>query len=361
MISLKRFTELYSATVLGTGNNNGIHLRRDLKYEFKSYYKLRVKGENTLKLFFVNEIESTGNYAAGEKGGEFEIESAYAAVTDDMEGERHKTILTFGGKEAKKVSPGEQYESDSFFITYDGKYLVLDFVLRAKERTLLPSTSESASTGRIIRGGKEMQSENFGFRPCFIGAKKDFKKTVGFMGDSITQGTRIEPDSYEGWSHRIGLSLEEDVSFWNLGMGWSRAYDAAADGVFLQKAAMCDEVFICFGVNDLRAGRRTAKELIGDLDETEQLLKKRNPEIKVYFLTVPPFNMTETEEAYRKEVNDYIKKNKSFFDIAKVLEADSYGSVKKEFMADECDAHPNGLAGKAVFESFLKWREENSW
>ncbi|MGM9551421.1 MAG: SGNH/GDSL hydrolase family protein [Clostridia bacterium] len=359
---MKKFTDYYCATVLGTGNNNGIYLKSDTEYIFKSYYKLRAEGENTFRLFFINEVESTGNFRIGKKGDSYTIKHAYAAFSRDKNTEENKVDITFDLSEEKKVEVGERFSTDEFVFDYKKEgYMVLTFVVKTDSRAFLPSTNESASTGRIFENGKEIWSDNFSLRPIFIGVIKDKEKTVGFMGDSITQGTRTTPDAYEAWTHRIGNSFKENISFWNLGLGWARAYDGAENGIIIEKGAMCDEVFVCYGVNDLKSGGREADCVINDLKKIKENLKSRNENIIVHFLTVPPFNMSGYEEAQRKEINKFIKTTENYFDIAAFLEKDDSGSVIKEYMAGEDDAHPNGLGGESVFSGFEKWRESSKW
>lgn len=359
---MEKFTNYYSATVLGCGNNNGILLKSGMEYVFKSYYKLRSEGEDIYKLFFVNRVDSTGNCRAEKFGDGYEICEAYAAYSPDKEKEENMVKITFDGKNTKAVKPGEVYSADEFKFTYNPEgYLVLTFKIVTDGRKFLPSTNESASTGRVFENGKEIWWDNFTLRPAFVGIKKEKKKTVAIWGDSITQGSRTVVDAYEAWSHRIGNSMKDDISFWNLGMGWARAYDASLGGVFTQKAAMCDEVFICFGVNDIRSGGRSAEELIGDIEKATKMLKEINPDIKIHLLTVPPFNMTQIEEAQRKKVNEYIKATEGYFDIAACLESDMEGSVKSEYMTNSDDPHPNGAGGLAVFEGFKAWRAQNKW
>ena len=359
---MEKFTNYYSATVIGTGNNNGICLKENSEYVFKSYYRLRVEGEDAYKLFFSNTVDSTGNCRAEKKGDGYTICEAYAAYSPDKVEESEGIRITFDGKKEKTVSPGEVFSTDEFKFDYkkDG-YLVLVFKVKTEGRKFLPATNESMTTGRIFENGVEKWWDNFSLRPAFIGVKREKRKTVAFWGDSITQGSRTGLDKYEAWAHRIGAFLESDISFWNLGMGWARAYDASLGGVYTQKAAMCDEVFICFGVNDIRSGGRSAGEVICDLKRAKEHLCEKNPDIKVRFLTIPPFNMSEFEEKQRKLVNEYIKTTEEYFDIAKVLEKDDEGSVKDEFMSSSDDAHPNGEGGKAVFEEFLAWRERTKW
>lgn len=348
--------EYFSATVLGTGNNNGIYLKAKREYIFKSRYKLRLDGKYNFKLFFANIIETTGTFERNTPGGEYTIKEAFA----ETGGER--TDIYFDGGREKHVLPKEEFETDEFSLKYArGSTLVLTFKVAAGNDVLLPTTNESASTGRIFEDGLEIFSDNHALRPYFIGAKKPFEKAVGFLGDSITQGTRTGVDRYEAWAHRIGNSLDESVSFLNIGMGWSRAYDAADGGFFLKRAAMCDEVFVCFGVNDIRSGRRTAEEIIEDLKTIGEKLSEMRPGIKVRFLTVPPFNMLRREERERQRVNEFIRGTKEYFDIAKALDLDGEGRVNPEFMADKDDSHPNGKGGKAVFDAFLEWRLRENW
>lgn len=359
---MKRFTDMFSAAVSGTGNNNGIVLEGGKEYLFKSFYRLRADGEVRFKLFFSNSVETTGNCRAGKVGDGYEIVSAYAAFSKDKQSEENAVKITFDKKDGKKVEPGEVFESDFFDCTYkkDG-YLVLAFEVATEGRTFLPSTDESATSGKMFVDNEEKACGNFVLRPAFIGVDKPFKKTVAFWGDSITQGTRTGIDKYEAWTHKIGFSMPDDISFWNLGMGWARAYDASLGGVFTQKSAMCDEVFVCFGVNDIRSGGRTAENVIDDLKKAKELLERANPSIKVRFLTVPPFDMSLYEEAQRKKVNEYIRSTKEFFDIASCLEKDDDGNVKDSFKVSSDDSHPNGDAGDAIYEAFVRWREKYKW
>lgn len=359
---MEKFTRYYSATVLGLGNNNGIYLKPDTEYIFKSYYKLRCDGKEKYRLFFVNRVETTGNCRIGKIGDRYTIKEAYAAFSEDKLSEEGKTDITFFGKKEKAVDEGEEYSCDEFEFTYDKKgYMVLTFVVKTEGRVFLPSTNESASYGIVYENGKEIWYDNFTLRPAFIGADKRFEKTVGFWGDSITQGSRTGIDKYEAWTHRIGNSLPEQVSFYNIGMGWARAYDACEDGVFIEKAKMCDEIFLCFGVNDIKSGGRKAEDIINDIKLACSKLRENNKDIKIHLLTVPPFNMSRFEEAQRQKVNKYIISVNGHFDIAKYLECDNIGEVRREYMAGEDDAHPNGEGGRAVFEGFELWRDRNKW
>lgn len=349
---MEKFTKLYSGTVAGTGNNNAICLKGGKKYVLESRYKLRAEGECRFKLFFANIIESTGNFRRDTPGSEYVIKKAYAKACG-----REKE-MTFGGSAEKRVLPGEEFSSDEFTLFYDkDEFMELIFEVEAESDILLPSTYESTTRGRVFEDTEAIYTDGHSLRPYFIGIYREFEKTVGFFGDSITQGTSTTEDAYEAWAHRIGNSLSDSVSFYNIGMGWSRAYDAAGGGIFLKKASMCDEVFVCFGVNDIGSGGRKAIDVIADLETIKRELRG----VKMRFLTIPPFNFAQKEECERKKVNAYIRKTPEYFDIASVLEDGEEGRIKREFMAGADDPHPNGVAGEAVFNAFLRWRAESEW
>lgn len=87
--------------------------------------------------------------------------------------------------------------------------------------------------------------------PGMIGCKREVKLRIGFLGDSITQGIGATPNSYLHWNARVAEVLGRDYSFWNLGIGYGRAHDAASDGIWLSKAKQMDLIVLCMGVNDL--------------------------------------------------------------------------------------------------------------
>lgn len=111
---------------------------------------------------------------------------------------------------------------------------------------------------------------------------------VDVFGDSITQGVRTALDGYEYWVARIAEGLGARYGVWNLGSGWARAYDAAADGAWLGKVKHGQgehpgsQVILALGVNDIDIGARTAEQLLGDLETIISLLKKTIPPRKSF-------------------------------------------------------------------------------
>ncbi len=61
-------------------------------------------------------------------------------------------------------------------------------------------------------------------------------------------------NSYEHWNAVVAENLGSQYGFWNLGLGYGRAADAATDGAWFFKAKQNDIVVVCYGVNDIFQG-----------------------------------------------------------------------------------------------------------
>ncbi len=334
-----------SLIVSGTGNNNFIPMKKGETADFLSWYLPRRRGELELTIKYFNRIYSTGCSKRDKPGGRFTVLGASAGygakAAPRLEGE---TALTFGGEPFVQVCGG--FESDPAKLTMpEGSLLGIRLKIRADEDIELPSTDESASSG--YRSG--LRTLNV-LRPNFIGYKGEYRSTLVFFGDSITQGTRTATDRYEAWSHRTALAMPSDINVLNLGMGWSRAYDAAADGLFMNLAKNADKIIICFGVNDIKSGGRSGENIIESLKTIHRLLRENRPSVDIIQCTVPPFNMDPWQEEQRQKVNRAVLGGEfgtKVFDIGAILE-DGGGRVKPEYMSAPDDAHPNGRGGEAI-------------
>ncbi len=341
----------FSLTVSGIGNNNHCSVKGGELTDFLSWYKPRRHGRLKLAIKYFNRIYSTGCGAREEKGDPFTVEAAYIGYgfkpckTPELE-----APLTFNGEGSVFVEEG--YQSDECEIEIpENAWLCVRLKVTAEKDASLPSTDESASGG--YRNG--LRTLNV-LRPNFIGCAGSFKETLIFFGDSVTQGTRTATDKYEAWSHRAGLAQDNLVNVINLGMGWSRAYDAAADGIFMKLAKYADKITVCFGVNDIKSGRRNGEQIIADLKKTVRLLKEHNPNVEIILFTVPPFNMEPWDEEQRQKVNRAVLSGEiteKTFDFGKILEL-SGGRVRPEYMSSPDDAHPNGIAGDAAARELIK-------
>lgn len=373
-------TEYTSATVLSTAANFIMNRQEPFAHTFRTYIRLRENGSLKLKFWHSNAVDSTwdqGQEAVGsEPGGDWVIETAYIAdggtVPDGTITEKTQRALTFGGNVSKAVAAGECFWSDEASIDLpEGHYLAFTWTIKTLTagKSIPFNVEGMLATAYDAPGNLAAQESSEGFTesdkllvlPSFIGYKKSVNKRLVFLGDSITQGVRTLKDEYEYWVARIADGLGTDIGIWNIGSGWARAYDVAADGPWLNKAKQSDEVMIVLGVNDIDIGCRSADELLGDLKNIISKIKAENAEASIILSTVPPFNFQgEREETWRK-VNQEILTNPPIgvsrvFDIASLLSlpAPDDHRIRPEYMSGTDDPHPNGLAGKTVADAFLK-------
>lgn len=370
-----------SATALSTAANFIMNAAEPFTHTYRTYVRLRENGSLTLKFWHSNNVDSTwdlGQEANGsEPGGEWVIEAAYIAdgglVPDGSVTPGTQIPVTFGGEGPRQVAPGECFWSDEAKLELpEGHYLAFTWTIRTLaagksfpynvEGMLVSGFDAHGDLAGSETAEKFSESDKLLAAPSYIGYKKQVAKKLVFLGDSITQGVRTEKDAYTYWAARIAEGLGTEYGLWNIGSGWGRAYDVAADGPWLNKAKQGDELLMVLGVNDLDIGKRTSDELLGDLAGIITKIKKANPAAKIILSTVPPFNFAEERETYWRAVNAVIRNTPPagvdrVFDIAAVLSetAPEEHRIRPEYMSNEFDPHPNGHAGKAVAEAFLAW------
>ena len=139
-----------------------------------------------------------------------------------------------------------------------------------------------------------------------IGVDRKAQKRIAFLGDSITQGIGTSVNSYAHWNAVFAEKLGSDYSYWNLGLGYGRADDAASDGIWLFKAKQNDIVFVCFGVNDILQGYNA-----DEIKKNLQLIvdKLHEAGIVVIVQTVPPFDYSPEHQIIWDNVNNFIVNN----------------------------------------------------
>ena len=102
----------------------------------------------------------------------------------------------------------------------------------------------------------------------------------------------------------LSEKLGKEYSYWNLGLGYGRASDAATDGAWLYKALQNDIVFVCYGVNDILQDC-SEEQIKSNLSLIVDRLKTRGK--KVILQTVPPFSYEGEKLEMWKRINNYIK------------------------------------------------------
>lgn len=353
------FTTYVSNTVVSTGNNFYIEKAENITY--RAYLPVEQYGELEYKFFFTNTVDSTytkGKIAfVGKSGGSYTISNATVAdggtgVEDEI---TNRTPVTFGGKETKEVAADESYWSDPVTMNIpEGHYMVWEWTVSGEgipcnKMSSLTSTASSAD-GETFEFCDEIPL------PQIIGAKRDVKHMVAAIGDSITQGCQTEQMKYEFWASKISTQLGSDVAFFNCGLGWARASDAASNENWLSRVSQYDTVIVAFGTNDIVSGKyggkkSSAEEIDEYLDAIVSYLTEKGCDVILF--NAPPQDFKKTNEGIRTALNEKIpaiaeKYGAKFFDFSALL------STEDEPGKAVYGGHPNGEGGTVVADAFVK-------
>ncbi len=353
------FTTYVSNTVVSTGNNFYIEKAENITY--RAYLPVEQYGELEYKFFFTNMVDSTyakgKNAFVGKDGGAYTVSNAVIADggTSTEDEITNRTPVTFGGKETKEVAADESYWSDPVTMNIpEGHYMVWEWTVSGEgipcnKMASLTSTASSAD-GETFQFCDEIPL------PQLIGAKRDVKHTVAAIGDSITQGCQTEQMKYEFWASKISTQLGSDVAFFNCGLGWARASDAASNENWLSRVSQYDTVIVAFGTNDIVSGKyggkkSTAEEIEGYLDTIVSYLTEKGCDVILF--NAPPQDFKETNEGIRTALNEKIpsiaeKYGAKFFDFSALL------STEDEPGKAVYGGHPNGEGGTVVADAFVK-------
>lgn len=353
------FTTYVSNTVVSTGNNFYIEKAENITY--RAYLPVEQYGELEYKFFFTNMVDSTyakGKDAfVGKDGGAYTVSNAVIADggTSTEDEITNRTPVTFGGKETKEVAADESYWSDPVTMNIpEGHYMVWEWTVSGEgipcnKMSSLTSTASSAD-GETFEFCDEIPL------PQIIGAKRDVKHTVAAIGDSITQGCQTEHMKYEFWASKISTQLGSDVAFFNCGLGWARASDAASNENWLSRVSQYDTVIVAFGTNDIVSGKyggkkSTAEEIEEYLDTIVSYLTEKGCDVILF--NAPPQDFKETNEGIRTALNEKIpaiaeKYGAKFFDFSALL------STEDEPGKAVYGGHPNGEGGTVVADAFVK-------
>lgn len=363
---MKYFEKFVSNTVAGSGNQKFFNLEDGEVKCGRVFYKITVGGEFNYSLLFSNIMDST--FADGSEShknlicNSWQIHSAkvYKCVkfnedkdvlemtmTDGADGDivvLPFCELTFNSKKEKTVMPGEFFSSDPVTLSFDkGDYLCLEIEFSGRK---LPYHEESIIPVFVKEDGVWKYSKQMPFAGM-IGIDRQVKARIAYFGDSITQGIGTPINSYSHWNAVLSEKIGNEYSFWNIGLGYGRANDAASDGAWLYKAKQSDIVFVCFGVNDIIQGLEE-EQIKKDLKTIVQILKNEGK--TVIMQTIPPFDYTGGHIDEWKRINAYIKEELApmvdmLFDNSSVL------SVSKD------EAHITKYGGHPDSEGCRIWGE----
>lgn len=349
------FEKYVSNTYISTSNNKKISEAKEVTY--RAYLPVEAYGEFEYCFYFSNTVDSTWgdgrSVYAGLQGEEYVISSA--SVGDGGKGFEDTAEMipvTFdGGSAGKTVAPGEKFWSDP--VTFDvaeGNLLVWEWTVTGKN---IPCINMSDLTTCYANGVYTNELP----LPAMFGCNREVKKTVAALGDSITQGCQTTSHAYKFWAADIAQDLGSEYSFWNLGLGYSRASDIAQKGNWLERAKNADIVLVEYGTNDIVSGQNidmgpsSAEQIEGWVDTVVGELKSAGCEVILF--NAPPFDYDANSEAVRISFNEKVpeiakKHGAEFFDFASYL-SDSSDPSKAKF-----GGHPNDEGCRIVADAFLE-------
>lgn len=301
----------YVSNTLAASSNQAIFIAGDADkiYTSRAYYKIFAEGEYNYSFLFSNMTDSTFGTKSHKNFvcSSWTMRSVRVGVCKECSTERMTEPekmypVTFGFAYEKTVMPGEFFASDEIKLRFDnGDYICIEISWHGR---MIPYHHETLVPVFSLENGEWVPSAVI---PAvnMIGCDRETERRIGFLGDSITQGIGTPANSYKHWNAMLAEKLGDKYSYWNLGIGFARASDAASDGAWLFKAKQNDIVFVCLGVNDILAGRG-AQKIAKDIFNIISILNAHR--IKVILQTVPPFDYDCRQTMVWENVN-YIIKN----------------------------------------------------
>lgn len=332
------FSEYVSNTLAGTSNQ----LFFDCPGERTGYafYRIFKEGRFDYSFFYTNTVDSTfgkGEISrAGDLCGSYEISALSVAVIKNKEaalsGRADFLPLTFDGERTRTVLPGEAFVSDPVSLTVDrDDYLCLRMTFSGGR---LPCHVENLIP-TYVDEGKGAVSSKYLPLPSMVGVRRPVRRQVAFWGDSITQGIGTPEDSYLGYVPVAARELGSEYSFWNLGIGYGRAEDAATDGAWAAKVRQCDTAVVCFGVNDILH--------VGDFERAKTAISQIAGILRdktVIFQLIPPFDYNREKGEIYQALNEHIRTHVAPR-VTAVFDETPFLAEKENPLAAIYGGHPN--------------------
>lgn len=267
---------------------------------------------------------------------------------------RNAVTLTFDGSPSFRVEPGMVFACDPFDLplrrehTFAFELTFRGHILPCHTETVLP----------VLRKEKTGWTANVNMPlPVLIGTAREDVRTLGFLGDSITQGIQSGgPDC--AFPSLVQKALGPDTAVWNLGIGYARAADAATNGFWVHRAKQCDTVCVCLGVNDIAQGF-SAEAVCSNLKKTVLALRENG--CTVYLLTPPPFNFSGDAGSVWDEVCYYCEEELKHF-VRAVLPTDRFLSLSPaERRKARYGAHPNAEGHRLLADAVVRMLKESGF
>ncbi len=358
------FNTYTSNTLAGSGNQTYFTTEDPQRiYKSRALYRVFCGGAYNYSVLFSNILDSTfsdGSFSRKNMiidswrihGMRLGIVSACDETS--MQEPYAACDVTFDGKTEKTVAPGELFGTDPVKLApKEGEYICLEMAFSGDR---IPYHEESIIPSFVLEGESWVPSKRHPFA-SMLGCDRGVRQRIAFLGDSITQGIGTPVNSYAHWNSVVAERIGREYAYWNLGLGYGRAEDAASDGAWLFKAKQNDIVVVCYGVNDILNG--SSEEAIkGNLQRIVDLLHASG--VKVILQTVPPFDYEGERIAVWEHVNAFLREELSrevelLFDCAALL-----GKGETEPHKAPYGGHPN-VAGCKLWGDRLSLVMKEYW
>lgn len=357
---MEYFDKYVSNTLASTGNQSFFISDKTIQ-TCKLYYKVFEKGRHEYSFLFSNIIDST--YADGSISHknliceDWEIIHLKTGISKDCNPDNKAEMkeLSFDGKTKKTVHPGEFFNTDPVYLEPDeNSYICIEL---SYSGGMIPCHVENLIPSFSLVEGKWLPSKEIPVI-SMLGVSRCVKARIGYLGDSITQGIGTAENSYMHWNALLSEKLGHEYSYWNLGIGFGRAADAASDGAWLYKAKQTDITIVCYGVNDILCGYN-AFDIKKNLSEI--LFKLKAAGNKVLLQTIPPFDYNDRAMKIWLDVNAYIMhelKNYAdlVFDTVPILQENEKNPGKAKY-----NGHPNAMGCAVWAKSLYNFIKNNKW
>ena len=363
------FEKYQSNIACSTGHNALIKSKtgKAVTETYRGVFPVEEHGRFAYKFYYSNNIDSSSWAFANYRDmptSPFKIESAwvysskYYKVCRPEDGVE-KQAVTFGGETSRSVEPKECFWSDEVMLDVpEGRYLVFEWTVTY---TKIPGTitAETYPVFKMNDAGNFSPLPNCSQAPMpdLFGCDRG-KLRVGFLGDSITEGTGTVAYKNEFWVAQIAEQIGKDYSLWNLGLDSARVNDVVTGTSFLEKAKQVDVLCLAIGINDVCLDiysprvARSAQEVFNDIRTVATAAAEAGCQIIVFSL--PPFEFSSQQIADKwlavnKMLKDYAEeKGYDFFDFAACLASPDAPTVPLY------GGHPNGKGCKVVADAFVE-------
>ena len=345
----------FISNTLAPSSNQSWFLGDGKAHKGRVFYKVFAGGKYNYKFMFTNIIDSTfsdGSHSQANLACDsWEIISLGIYITKNVSNQLEnddKIMLSFDGKINKLVIPKEIFYTDEIELECNkNDYICLEIEYKGDGK--IPYMEEMMIPSFVYENGEWIESKQTPLCASIL-CNRNVEKTIGFFGDSITEGIGVEKNSYQWWCSQIAENTGEKYSYWDIGIGYGRANDAASKGSWLNKAKILDTITVCFGVNDICQG--FSEEIVKNNIYTI-ITELKNAGKRVILFTIPPFDYDENKEKIWRNVNSYIKTELSrlveIYDVVPIWGEKAPNEHKAKY-----GGHPNDEGSTLLAKDFIQ-------